>query len=169
MSPPPIRPVDVAGIPPELAALPQWLGWKWEWDGKKWTKVPYDANTGRHASSTNPVTWASFEVAVTFMNSERLPGIGFVVTRDDPYVGVDLDNCRNPETGAIDAWAQQIVDDFDSYAEITPSETGLRIWITTHSRLLPGGESGRRKGSIEIYVADRYFTVTGHRLERTSS
>jgi primase-polymerase (primpol)-like protein len=102
------------------------------------------------------------------MARHNLSGIGFVVTRHDPFVGIDLDDCRDPQTGAIEAWARQIVDHFDSLTEITPSETGLRIWITTHDGLLPGGEQGRRKGRIEIYGAGRFFTVTGHRLERTA-
>jgi putative DNA primase/helicase len=103
------------------------------------------------------------------MERHNLPGIGFVVTPQDPFVGIDLDHCRHPETGDIAAWARHIVDDFDSLTEITPSETGLRIWITTHDGLLPGGAHGRRKGPVEVYSAGRFFTVTGHRLERTES
>jgi primase-polymerase (primpol)-like protein len=101
------------------------------------------------------------------MERYKLPGIGFVVTPHDPFVGIDLDDCRSPETGEIAAWARQIVDDFDSLTEITPSETGLRIWTTTHDGLLQGGAHGRRKGQVEVYGAGRFFTVTGHRLKRT--
>jgi putative DNA primase/helicase len=166
---PPTRPVHVTGIPAELAARSQWVCWRWEWVDGRWTKIPINPKTGGRASSTAPATWAPVEVAMAFMERHHLPGIGFVVTPDDPFVGIDLDDCRDPETGDIAAWARQIVDAFDSLTEITPSETGLRIWITSHDGLLPGGAHGRRKGQIEVYGAGRFFTVTGHRHERTES
>ena len=166
---PPTRPVDVARIPPELAARPQWVCWRWEWVDDRWTKVPYSAKTGGRASTNAPTTWTSLDAAITFMDRNHLPGIGFVVTPHDPFVGIDLDDCRHPETGAIAAWARQIVDDFNSLTEITPSETGLRIWITTHDGLLPGRTHGRRKGPLEVYGAGRFFTVTGNRLEGAGS
>jgi primase-polymerase (primpol)-like protein len=168
-APPPTRPVNVAGIAADLAALPQWVCWKWSWIGGRWTKVPYNAKTGGRASTSATTTWAPLGAALACMERNHFPGIGFVLTPDDPFVGIDLDRCRDPETGEIAAWARQIVDAFDSLTEITPSETGLRIWITTHDGLLPGDAHGRRKGPVEIYGAGRFFTVTGHRLERVKS
>jgi putative DNA primase/helicase len=167
--PPPTRPVNVAGIPAELGALPQWVCWKWAWVDGRWTKIPVNPKTGGRASTTAPATWSPLEAAIASMERHHLPGIGFVLTPHDPFVGIDLDHCRDPQTGDIAAWARQIVDTFDSLTEITPSETGLRIWIMTHDGLLPEGVNGRRKGQVEIYGAGRFFTVTGHRLERTGS
>jgi putative DNA primase/helicase len=155
-------------IPTDLTERPQWVGWQWVWipDDARWTKVPLDAKTGRRASSTNPATWATFAAALAAAERRGWPGVGFVVTRDDPYVGIDLDDCLDPETGELAPWAAAIIADFDSYTEVTPSATGLRIWIRTETGLLPGGEDGRREGPIEAYGAARYFTVTGHRLAR---
>jgi putative DNA primase/helicase len=51
-------------------------------------------------------------------------GIGFVVTEDDAFAGVDLDHVRDIETGHIATWAQTIVDRLCSYSEISPSGTG---------------------------------------------
>jgi putative DNA primase/helicase len=166
-APPSSLPVDPDGISAELVARPQWVGWEWEWiaDDERWTKVPRNPTTGHRASSTDRATWASFGVALDFARSLELPGIGFVVTAHDPYVGIDLDKCRDASTGAIEPWASAIVDRFGSLTEITPTGTGLRIWITTHDGLLPDGVKGRRKGQIEIYAAGRFFTVTGHRLK----
>jgi primase-polymerase (primpol)-like protein len=143
--------------------------WKWAWVDGRWTKVPTNAKFGGRASTTDATTWSPLDVAIAFMERHNLPGVGFVITPHDPFVGIDLDHCRDPQTGDIAAWARQIVDDVDSLTEITPSETGLRIWITTHDGLLPGRAHGRRQGPVEVYGAGRFFTVTGHRLERTES
>ncbi|MBV08677.1 hypothetical protein [Rubinisphaera sp.] len=88
-----------------------------------------------------------------------LAGIGFVFTDDDPFVGVDLDHCLEPETGNLLPWVSEIVDLLDSYTEISPSGTGVKI-ILESSGMLPG----RRKSSlgVEIYSSGRYFTITGH-------
>jgi len=56
--------------------------------------------TASFASVQDPETWASFDAAVeTAADDDPVAGIGFVFTEDDPFVGVDLDDCRNAETG----------------------------------------------------------------------
>ena len=41
-------------------------------------------------------------------------GIGFVLdAARDGIVGVDLDGCRDPETGRIEAWATRIINGAD--------------------------------------------------------
>jgi putative DNA primase/helicase len=82
-------------------------------------------------------------------------GVGFVFTKDDPYAGIDLDHCRNPETGEIAPWAQAIVDYLSSYTEVSPSGTGVKIFVRG---ALP---AGAHKSAIEAYDSGRYFTVTG--------
>ena len=57
-----ILPVKTENIPEELKVRPQWLVWKAV--GEKPDKVPYSARTGRKASSTDLVTWSTFEEAV---------------------------------------------------------------------------------------------------------
>ncbi len=147
--------------PSELAKRPQWVVWKLtpRPDEPKPTKVPYDARTGRHASTTDPSTWASFEEAAAFCASnEWASGVGYVLSADDPYVGIDLDACRDPKTGRLEPWAKQIVKRLASYTEISPSGTGLRIFV--RGELPP---HGRRKGHIEIYSHARFLTITGDR------
>ena len=55
------------------------------------------------------------------VHSDVYSGIGLVLTEEDPYTGVDLDNCVNRKTGKVKPWAQEIIDYFDSYTEISPS------------------------------------------------
>ena len=86
-------------IPDELKEWNQWVGFKLiSKDGWKTDKIPKNPRNGRNAQVNNSATWGTFEKAL-----KRGPdGIGFVFTREDPYVGGDLDNCVNPETGEID-------------------------------------------------------------------
>jgi len=76
--------------------------------------------------------------------------------------GVDLDGCLDPETGEIEGWAQEIIDELDSYAEISPSGTGVHVLVRGS---LPPGRN--RKGRFEAYDQGRYFTVTGRHLAGT--
>jgi hypothetical protein len=71
---------------------------------------------------------------------------------------VDLDGCRDPHSGRIEPWAKAIIRRLNSYTEISPSGTGLRIFI--RGELPP---YGRRKGHIEIYSHARFLTITGDR------
>lgn len=145
--------------PAELAQRAQWVAWKLtprEGEPKP-TKVPYDARTGRLASTTDRSTWASFEEAAAFCAAhDWASGVGYVLSSDDPYVGVDLDACRDPQTGRLEPWARAIVKRLNSYTEISPSGTGLRIFV--RGELPP---HGRRKGHIEIYSQARFLTITG--------
>jgi primase-polymerase (primpol)-like protein len=64
-------------------------------------------------------------------------GLGRVVQKEERVVGIDLDGCRDPQTGAIAQWAEDLVEAANSYCEITPSQTGIRIWIVGD---LPAGD-----------------------------
>jgi len=147
-------------LPAELRNCEQWVDWKKEARGDKQTKVPYNPRTGERAATNDPRTWAPFDVALQALKTGAYGGIGFVFTNNDPYVGVDLDKCRDPESGSIAPWARGIVDRLDSFTEPSPSGTGLHI-ITRGS--LPSG--GRRKGLVEMYESGRYFTMTGDVLD----
>ncbi|MDS0243750.1 MULTISPECIES: hypothetical protein [unclassified Haloferax] len=149
--------------PPELVERDQWVCWRSEKrDGKK-TKIPVFPGDGSFASSTDPDTWSDFETARSFVEANRADGIGFVFTAEDPIVGVDLDDCRDPETGDTDEDAQDIIDRLDSYTEISPSGTGYHVLIKGD---LPDGRN--RRGNIELYDTARFFTVTGDRVDDTS-
>ena len=75
---------------------------------------------------------------------------------------MDLDGCLDPKTGELEGWARQIVEELDSYTEISPSGTGVHILIRA---TLPEGRN--RKGRFEAYDRGRYFTVSGKHLAGT--
>jgi AAA domain len=148
-------------VPVELRELPQWVVWRREERDGKATKVPYDAKTGQRASSTDPATWTTFDQAagVAKLGAD---GVGFVFTADDPFCGVDLDDCRDPATGEVHPAAAGIVQELNSYTELSPSGAGLHV-------ILGASLNGRRNrtsktvwgGTFECYDRGRFFTVTG--------
>ena len=142
--------------------LRQWLCWRIEEREGKPTKVPYSPLLGEKASTTDPQTWASYSEAVEAYGEHGYSGIGLVFSEDDPFCGVDLDGCLNPETGEIEGWAQEIIEELDSYTEVSPSGRGVHVLV--RGELQPGRN---RNGRIEMYDRGRYFTVTGRHLAGT--
>jgi putative DNA primase/helicase len=156
----------LGALPTELVNLPHWLGWRAQVRAGKRTKVPISPRTGRLASSTDPATWTTFDVAASFAEQSHCDGVGFVFTHS-PYVGIDLDHCIDPRSGELEAWAMAIVERFASYTEISPSGTGLHIIVKGE---LPEGrkkkhvDGGHPNAAIEVYDTGRYFTITGRHL-----
>lgn len=144
-------------IPEELRRRPQWLVWKLEERDGKPTKVPYIAGGVGRASSTDSETWRSFDEAVAALQTGRYDGVGFVFTSGDPYAGVDLDGCRDPETGVLEQWATEIVRNLDGYAEVSPSGKGVHI-------IVRGKAPNKKRSRVEAYSSGRYFTMTGRVL-----
>ena len=162
-----IAAVLLDSIPNELKALPNWVCWKATSSKGRKIKLPINPVSGKPAKSDDRQTWSDFGSAVA--SSDRFDGIGFEFS--PPYVGIDLDGCRNPDTGEVDAWAEEIVRLIDSYTEVSPSGTGLHIIVRS---VVPGerhraggtGSDGQKRG-FEIYTEGRYFTVTGQQLPGT--
>jgi primase-polymerase (primpol)-like protein len=146
-------------LPAALVDREQWVCWRTqERDGKP-TKVPIIPGTTQFASTTDPETWRSFETAREGVTTTPVDGFGFVFTADDPLIGIDLDECRDPASSEPVAWAERIIADLDSYTEISPSGTGYHILVTG---TLPDGRN--RAGDIELYDRSRFFTVAGEHV-----
>jgi putative DNA primase/helicase len=164
-------------IPADLRARNQWVAWKAvpDIDGKKPRKIPMDVKTERGAQANNPGTWSPFNDVMEFIDEwagydhthvagsgAEITGTvseypGFMFHPEDPYCGIDLDDCRNPETGEKTAEAVKIIRDFNSYTELSQSGTGFHIIIIGQK---PAG-SGCKRGCLECYDRDRYFICTG--------
>jgi putative DNA primase/helicase len=148
-------PVRAESISEELRVRPQWVVWRAV--GDKPDKVPYSARTGRKASSTDLLTWSTFQDALEAYESGEYAGVGFVFSSADPYTGIDLDDCVDAD-GEIALWALEIARYFDSYTELSASGSGLHI-------IVRGEVPNRRKDEVEVYSSKRFFTVTGHVVE----
>lgn len=148
--------ISLESVPEELTERPQWVLWRLEVRGEKPTKIPYNPNTGRRASTTDLSSWGTFAEAREAFEDGRYDGVGFVFCSADPFVGLDFDNCRNLETGVVDQRVLEYVRKFeDGYVEASPSGTGVHL--ITRGRCKDGAKSG----NFEIYGQDRFFTVTG--------
>ncbi|GAB7011421.1 hypothetical protein [Halorubrum trueperi] len=156
--------IAVSVLPEALREREQWVCWREEEREGKPTKIPVTPGAGGFASSTESDTWRDFETALEYTEAEHADGIGFVFTDDDPIVGVDLDDCRDPETGDVDDAARDFIERLDSYTEVSPSGTGFHVLIKGE---LPEGRN--RRGSIKLYDTARFFTVTGDHVEGTPS
>jgi len=152
-----VLPVRADNIPNELKRRPQWVAWRLENQNDRLVKVPYSPRTGRLASTTDLLTWGTFDDALAVL--DHYQGLGFVFSSADPYSGIDLDECVEPETVEISQWALEVVRNVGSYTELSPSGTGLHIFVRGQ---LP---SSVKRPEIEMYSHSRFFTVTGHRLE----
>jgi primase-polymerase (primpol)-like protein len=123
------------------------------------TKVPYQPN-GRHADVTASETWSTFNVCLRALQTGRFSGLGFVFVKSNAdYAGVDLDKCRDTQTGLTEPWAVEIIKELGSYAELSQSKTGWHIIVKKCGLPVDGGRNKR----VEIYCNGRYFCMTGDR------
>jgi hypothetical protein len=134
----------------------------WREVGSDKRKVPYTPGTRLKAAVNKPETWT------TLAHCGERVGIMFT---GDGLGGIDLDGCRDPVSGALAEWAKEVVRDFDSYTEISPSRTGLHIFaaggpdaLANNTLAAPGQPINGKAPQIEAYITARYFTVTGDKL-----
>ncbi len=165
-------PVEPDAIPEMLRDRDAWVCWRYEWDADRseWTKVPIDPTTGGYASATDPDTWGSFEDVRSYYEDPETDtdGLGYVLHDNDTVAGLDLDDVRDPETGDLEAWADDVLDAVPTYTEASPSGTGLRQFGLG---FLPDegnrGEPDEGDGHLEMYDTKRYLTVTGQHVDDT--
>ena len=162
-----------AGVPPELWEFPAWLTWHWQWDPnkQKWTKRPKtivrDDETGKRsyniAHCLRPLS-----VVLSFLDTRPKWGLGISFHANKPYpiVGIDLDDCRNPKTGKLTDRARQIVEEINSYTEISVSGKGLHILARAEIPRSPKKRGPKNEGrKIELFGPTGYLTFSGWRLE----
>ena len=121
-------------------------------------KMPCVADAPHHkASSTNPLTWRTYEAALEGLKQGDFNAIGYALNGD--FIGVDLDHCFDGDK--LKPYAAEIVNRFQSYAETSFSGTGVHI-------LVKGSlEKGHRTPEVEIYGRGRFFICTGNHLTGT--
>jgi hypothetical protein len=168
---------DIARLPGALTPLCEmqnWVVWHWTKNGNgKWTKPPFQSQLPSCTARSNAeTTWSSHATAVEAVESGKADGIGFVLTGTD-IAAIDLDNCRDPETGEIDRWAQAIVDKAPSaYREVSVSGTGVHIIGKSLGKKIHTifKIEARNGAKVEIFRdAVRYITVSGIEIGHCSA
>lgn len=166
-----------SAIPDQLRALTRWV---------RWDRVTVRGGraTKRPQGSTRSGPWYSLDDAVSRLPEEALTeqcGVGLVTTGPvdlgdgRTLFALDIDGCRHPQTGEIAAWAQDVVRTFNSYTEVTPSGSGLRVFGYVDGQVpalsvvhVPAPVLGGDHQRCEIQVFGSgpagYVTVTGDRL-----
>ena len=145
-------------LPAELTARDRWVRWKHVKRAGRLTKMPIGLS-GLPASSTDPVTWCSYDDA---RKSDKGDGLGFVLNGDG-IACVDLDGVL--VDGVLDPRAARFLASLDAfYVEVSSSGSGIHAWVFGGS---PNGgcvfslEDGLK---VEWYSDGRYLTVTGERF-----
>jgi hypothetical protein len=168
----------------DLVHEPLWVAWRVELRGPKGkekpTKVPYTA-PDRRAEADNPATWLTHDAAAAvadMIKSDLGGGVGIML--GGPRMGVDLDCCRDPVTGAIEPWAREVLDRLGTYAEVSPSLAGIKAYplidpaAIEQIRSMMGSQHGRswkrvngggHPPAIELYISNRFFAVTWQELD----
>ena len=133
-------------IPQELKELEQWVTW--------WPTVDKSGKPGKGFSdkNNNPSTWRTFDQV------KNLPWIAFVIGERGQYVGVDLDDCI--VDGQYTEQAMEIIKAFSgvSYAEISPSETGVKLLVRGQK---PDWAVCQAGTWLECYDNRRFWCLTG--------
>ena len=128
-------------------------------------KLPIDPHTGGLAETDRKATWGNYDEAVDAARRFSLTGVGFVFTQDDPFSGIDLDDCRDRSTGELDAWAMEIIEQLRTYSEVSPSRTGVKLWVCGTLPKGKGNQATCGQGKVEMFSQGRYFTFTGQNLD----
>lgn len=152
--------------PESLKQRPQWVVWKPTGDGQK---VPRPGpiqpeNPDQFVSALEPESHLTYTQAANWVRENPEYGLGFALTKSDPFVLVDLDDCRNPETGEIQADAKDLIDRSQTWADVSVSGAGIH--------LLGRGEWGQcwhksdigDGATVEIYDSDRFVAMSGNVL-----
>jgi hypothetical protein len=143
----------------------QWVSWKYEERTKEngetyQTKAPVSPNGNYNSSVNRPRGWGTYDAAVQNTLRHGHAGVGYVLIKDDDISGFDLDDVRDPVTGAFLDWVQEAIDLGETYAEISPSGRGVRMfWEGKIGKAIANEAS-----QVEIYSIGRYLTVTGHHV-----
>lgn len=155
----------------------QYVMWRWGTAQGRRTKIPFQIN-GRAASTMDPSTWSLYGECLHALNTGRFDGVGYVFRRDPDehfnFIGVDLDSCI--VNGKLLDWAESIVSRLNTYTEISPSGTGVKLFGRSSRRWsrqtaikfdYPIDQS--KRPGIEVYQDKRYFCLTGQSLNVAST
>jgi len=148
-------------IPKPQRTREQWICFRnGERSGRK-VQIPIDPKDGGFALVTFDESWADIDTAYEYFvaNPDTVDGVGFIVKRTDPFVGINLKYCRNPETGQPTWEAARMISQLNSYTQVSSSGTGYNVFV--FGDLF---DRDNRCGSVEMYDRCWFFGYTGNHV-----
>jgi len=145
-------------IPLEMRERRQWVCANYD----KKPLIVFNGRAGEGASVTEPNDWGTFEDAVDLWQSypNIIMGIGFVLTKDDPYVIIDFDDKpEKPAPEGARAWFGQAAVKLGCYVEKSISGYGFHAFLKGD---FPRGVKGH---GFEMYGHERYILITGDMVQ----
>lgn len=149
-------------IPVELREYKQWLWFKkirkMDLKGReKILKLPVSPITLKSSDWNNRENWADFETAVNNIESSGCDGLSFVLSKDDPFLCIDLDNASRD-------MREMFCRDFhDTYIETSQSGKGLHIFAK--GKIAYNFNNQIEK--VEMYKNNRCIAMTGNSVDGT--
>lgn len=157
-------------IPQELKFDALWCCWRKTDKGK----VPFDVMKRTLAKSNDKTTFYSYKTILNYIqeyfktdkDGAILGGLGLGIFNG--FSAIDIDHCI--ENGVISNMAQEIIDYCQSYTEISPSGTGIRIIFKTDFKDFDKTiyYTKNSNNNLEIYiegVTNKFVTITGNCIQ----
>lgn len=163
-----------AHILPILKTVDQWVCWAEHRFSRKDDKIPL--NTEEYNPSQNEFSAASFSDESIWMPYEKavekcdqydaVTGIGFVITDDVNIALIDIDDCIKTNSLKLDKEAYEMMNFVGSYAEVSPSGTGIHI-ISRGKAPRHGWAAENQSMNISVWDRD-WMTITEKHIKNTS-
>lgn len=153
--------------PTALTNCRQWVCWRYNPAGTGDTPEsrPYCPTNGRKANLNDPGTWGTLREANDAMEKNGYAGVGYVFAKEDPYIGIEIEHCYDPESDTFSDIVQAIMRRQPTYAEFLPSGTGIHMIFAGEK---PARGCQNYNDGIRMVVSGQYFAMTGNRVPGTS-
>ena len=146
-------------IPQELRQYKQWLWFKRivkvdKWEKEKISKIPISPITLKSDGWNDRKHWTDFETAVKNLERSGSDGLSFELSKDDPFVCIDLDR--------VDDSFGNFLNDFnDTYREVSQSGRGVHIF----AKGVIAKNFNNQIEKVEMYQENRCIAMTGNILK----
>lgn len=148
-------------IPNLMKEQPRWVLWALKEKEGKLTKIPLNPKNGKPAKSNDNTTWSNFNDSLVSLEKHRdANGLGFML--GDGFFGVDLDFHDGDNIKDFENIKEKFLSVLKTYTEYSQSGKGIHFICLGN---LPQGR--RRNGCVEMYDKNRFFALTGSRVENT--